>query len=82
MLQVVIVLSSLRLLQKNLGLSAAFRSIFPYSLEITQPGFTRKDVVPDGTLRVLSRIDRAFMNIPYIPMAEARDFLLPLPRDW
>ena len=30
-----------------------------------------KDTTADGTLRLLSRIDRAFINLP---MAEARDF--------
>ena len=45
--------------------------IFPHALEIAQPNFTRKDAAADGTPRTLSRIDRAFINVP---MAEARDF--------
>ena len=44
---------------------------FPYALEIAQPSFTRKDATADGTQRTLSRIDRAFINVP---IAEARDF--------
>ena len=36
-----------------------------------QARLTRKEAAPDGTLRVLSRIDRAFINIP---IAEACDF--------
>ena len=41
---------------------------FPYALEIAQPS---KDAAADGALRTLSRIDRAFIDVP---MAEARDF--------
>ena len=48
-----------------------FHSFFPHVLETAQPNFTRKDTAADGTLRTLSRIDRAFINVP---MAEARDF--------
>ena len=53
------------------GRTAVFRALFPYALKIAQPDFTRKEAAVDGTPRVLSRIDRAFINIP---MAEARDF--------
>ena len=52
------------------GKTALFRTFFPYALEIAQPNFTRKDAAADGTIRTLSRIDRAFINLP---MAEARD---------
>ena len=45
--------------------------LFPHVLEIAQPDFTRRDSAADGTTRTLSRIDRAFINLP---MAEARDF--------
>ena len=51
------------------GMSA--EPFFPHALEIAQPSFARKDAAADGTLRTLSRIDRAFINGP---MAEARDF--------
>ena len=40
-------------------------------LEIAQPRFTRKDSTADGTIRTLSRIDRAFIHLP---MAETRDY--------
>ena len=45
--------------------------LFPHALEITQRNFTGKDTAADCTLRTLSRIDRAFINVP---LAEARDF--------
>ena len=48
-----------------------FRSFFPHVLEIAQPDFTRRDSTADGTIRTLSRIERAFVDLP---MAEARDF--------
>ena len=44
---------------------------FLHALEISQPNFGRKDSAGDGTLRTLSRNDRAIINVP---MAEARDF--------
>ena len=47
------------------------RSFFPHVLEIAQPDFTRRDATADGTIRTLSRIDRACINLP---VAEARDF--------
>ena len=50
---------------------ALVRSYFPHVREVAQANFTRKDSSGDGTLRILSRIDRAFINLP---MAEARDF--------
>ena len=53
------------------GKTALFRSFVPHALEIAQPKFTRKDTSADGTLRTLSRIDRAFINLP---LAQARDF--------
>ena len=53
------------------GKTALFRTFFPFALEIAQPNFTRKDAAADGAIRTLSRIDRAFINVP---MAEARDF--------
>ena len=40
-------------------------------MERQEPKFTSKDTAADGTLRRLSRIDRAFINVP---VAEARDF--------
>ena len=46
-------------------------SFFPRVLEIAQPYFTRRDSTADGTMRTLSRIGVAFINLP---MAEARDF--------
>ena len=51
--------------------SAFFHSFFPRVLEIAQSDFTRRDATADGTIRTLSRIDRAFINLP---VAEARDF--------
>ena len=48
------------------------RSFLPHVLEIAQPDFTRRDATADGTIRTLSRIGRAFINLP---VAEARDFL-------
>ena len=51
--------------------SALFHSFFLRILEIAQPDFTRRDATADGTIRTLSRIDRAFINLP---VAEARDF--------
>ena len=51
--------------------TALFRSFFPHALEIAQPNFTRKDTAADGTLRTLSRIDRAIINPS---MADARAF--------
>ena len=53
------------------GKTSIFRSFFPHVLEVAQPNFTRKDSSADGTLRTLSRFDRAPINLP---MAEARDF--------
>ena len=47
------------------------RSFFPHVLEIAQPDFTRCDSTADGTIRTLSWIDRACINLP---VAEARDF--------
>ena len=58
-------------IEGDAGTPALFRSFFPHALEIGQPNFTRKDTASDGALRILSRIDRAFINVP---MAEARDF--------
>ena len=52
------------------GKTALFRTFSPYALEIAQPEFTRKDAAADGAIRTLSRIDRAFINVP---TAEARD---------
>ena len=43
--------------------SALFRSFSPHVLEIAQPDFTRKDCTADGTIRTLSRIDKAFISI-------------------
>ena len=56
------------------GKTALFRSFFPHALEIAQLKLTRKDTASDGTLRTLSRIDRAFTNVL---MAEACVFHLP-----
>ena len=53
------------------GKAALFHSLFPRVLDITQPDFTRKGHSVNGVIRTLSRIDRAFINVP---MAEARDF--------
>ena len=54
------------------GKAALFHSLPPpRTLEIAQPAFTRRDSTADGITRTLSRIDRAFINLP---MAEARDF--------
>ena len=46
---------------------------FRMLLKLRNQFFTRKDTVADGTLRTLSRIYRAFINVP---VAEARDFSL------
>ena len=46
------------------GKTALFRTFFPYAMERAQPNFTRKDAAADGTTRTLSRIDRAFINVP------------------
>ena len=51
--------------------AALFRSFVPHVLEIAQPDFTRKDSAADGTLHTLSRIDKAFINVP---LAEAGNF--------
>ena len=53
------------------GSTAVLGSVFPDALEVAQPNYTRKEASADGTLRILSRIDRAFVNIP---VSEARDF--------
>ena len=53
------------------GKTALFCSFFSHVLEIAQPDFTRRASTVDGTTRTLSRIDRAFINLP---MAKARDF--------
>ena len=64
--------SGIKPLQKGDAVKTAlFRSYFPHALEIAQPNFTRKDTAADGTLRILSRIDRAVINVL---VAEARDF--------
>ena len=52
------------------GGSAAFWSIFHMLWKKTQPSFTKKES-QDGTLRILSRIERPFINIS---VAEGRDF--------
>ena len=49
----------------------SFIPFFPRALEIAQPDFTRRDATTDGTIRTLSRINRAFINLP---VAEAHDF--------
>ena len=51
--------------------ASVFRSFFPHVLDIAQPDFTRKVSAADGTIRTLSRIERAFINLP---MAEAPEF--------
>ena len=61
----------IRLSQKAMREGCFFPVFFPHVLEIAQPDFTRKDSTADGTIRTLSRIDRAFINLP---VAEARDF--------
>ena len=53
------------------GKAALFHSLFPRVLAIAQPDYTRRDSYINGFIRALSRIDRAFINIP---MVEARDF--------
>ena len=50
--------------------TALFGSFFAHVLEFAQSDFTRKDSTDGGTIRTLSRIDRAFINLS---MAEARD---------
>ena len=55
----------------DVGKATLFRSFFLHVLEIAQPDFARRDSTAEGTIRTLSRIDRAFVNVP---MAEARDF--------
>ena len=50
------------------GKIALFRNFFPHVLDVAQPNFTRKVTAADGAIRTLSRIDRAFINLP---MAEA-----------
>ena len=49
-----------------------FRSFFPHVLGIAQPDFTRKETTADGTIRILSRIDRASITLP---VAEERGYL-------
>ena len=51
--------------------AAPFHSLFPQVLEIVQPDFSRRDSSVNGIIRTLSRIERAFINIPVV---EARDF--------
>ena len=58
-------------LHRYTGKTDLFRSFFPHVLEVAQPNCTRKDSAADGTLRTLSRIDRAIINLS---MAEALDF--------
>ena len=52
------------------SLMVAVKAALFYVLEIAQPHFTRRDSTADGTIRTLSRIDRALINLP---TAEARD---------
>ena len=47
--------------------------LFPYALEIPQLSITRKDVAADGTLRTLSRIDRAFIDVPMAVVKQISD---------
>ena len=53
------------------GKAVLFHSLYPRVLEIAQPDYTRRDTSFLGIIHTLSRIDRAFNNMP---MAEARDF--------
>ena len=53
------------------GKAALFYSSFPYVVDIAQPDTTRRDSTTDGTIRTLSSIDRAFINLH---VAGARDF--------
>ena len=53
------------------GRRLSFEPSCPTPWKKALPNFTRKDAAADGTLRTLSRIDRAFINVP---MAEAHDF--------
>ena len=53
------------------GKTAVFHSFFPCVLENIQSDYTRRDSTAPGVIRILSRIDRFFINLP---MAEARDF--------
>ena len=53
------------------GKAALFHSLLLRVLEIAQPDFTRRDSTTEGTIRTLSGIDGAFINLT---MAEARDF--------
>ena len=53
------------------GRTATFGSVFPHALQNAHPNCTRKDVSIDCILCTLSRIDRAFIDIP---VAEARFF--------
>ena len=50
--------------------------IFFHMSLIGQPDYTRRDSSSFGIIRILSRIDRIFLNLL---MAEARDFFLLLP---
>ena len=56
---------------KEIRAKSALFHFFSRVLEIAQQNFTRRDATADGTVRTLSRIDRAFINLP---MAKARDF--------
>ena len=49
----------------DLGKTVVFRSFFPYDLEVTQPDCTRRDATAFGDIRILSRIDRLFVNSPW-----------------
>ena len=54
---------------RDRGRTNALRAAFPHTLLLAQPDFTQNDVA-HGHMRTLSRIDRAFINIP---LSEPRD---------
>ena len=51
--------------------AALFHSYHHHVLGTAQPDYTKRDSSINGVMRTLSRMDRAFINIP---MTEARDF--------
>ena len=51
--------------ESDAGKTALLRTFFPHALEIAQKNFTRKDTAAGGTLRTLSRIDRALSMCPW-----------------
>ena len=55
----------------DMGKAALFHSLFHHVLEIASPDYTRRGSSANGVIRTVSRIDKAFLNIP---VAGAREF--------